>query len=134
MKSLKASEVMETHVETVQANASVREVAHQILASRYDGVPVVNEQDKPWGLISEIDILNAIQRGLDPDQTTVENIMSREVFTVNPQTEIKDIFELMKARTFHRYPIVDQEGILVGIISRRDILKAHFEPGCIESA
>jgi len=133
MKSLKASEVMETHVETIMANASVRDVALQILSARYSGVPVVDEQDKPLGVISELDILNAIKLGMDLDQTTAEDIMSKDVFTANPQTAIKDLIELMNARTFHRYPIVDQDGVLVGIISRRDILKAYFEPEFIES-
>jgi CBS domain-containing protein len=127
MKNLKASDVMTRPVVSARPKASARDVVLQLTTGLYSGMPVTEENGKIVGIITELDLLSAVAEGKELAKTTAEDIMSRDVVTVNPGTPVTDIIPIMQARNLIRVPVV-KGGKLVGIVSRSDILRALIEP------
>jgi len=127
MKNLKASDVMTRPVVSARPKASARDVVLQLTTGLYSGMPVTEEDGKIVGIITELDLLSAVADGKELAKTTAEDIMSRDVVTVNPGTPVTEIIPIMQARNLIRVPVV-KGGKLVGIVSRSDILRALIEP------
>ena len=127
MKNLKASDVMTRPVVSARPKASARDVVLQLTTGLYSGMPVTEGDGKIVGIITELDLLSAVTEGKELAKTTAEDIMSRDVVTVNPGTPVTEIIPIMQARNLIRVPVV-KGGKLVGIVSRSDILRALIEP------
>ena len=127
MKELKASEVMVKSVISAKRNASARDLALQLLTGYFSGIPVTDEQGKIIGVITEIDLLEAVKEGKELARTTAEEIMTRDVITADVNTAVSDLVKTMKENNIIRLPITNQ-GKLVGIVARCDILKGLLEP------
>lgn len=127
MKELKASEVMVKSVISAKRNASARDLALQLLTGYFSGMPVTDEQGKIIGVITEIDLLEAVKEGKELVRTTAEEIMTRDVITADVNTAVSDLVKTMKENNIIRLPITNQ-GKLVGIVARCDILKGLLEP------
>lgn len=127
MKELKASEVMVKSVISAKRNASARDLALQLLTGYFSGMPVTDEQGKIIGVITEIDLLEAVKEGKELARTTAEEIMTRDVITADVNTAVSDLVKTMKENNIIRLPITNQ-GKLVGIVARCDILKGLLEP------
>ena len=127
MKELKASEVMVKSVISAKRNASARDLALQLLTGYFSGMPVTDEQGKIIGVITEIDLLEAVKEGKELARTTAEEIMTRDVITADVNTAVSDLVKTMKENNIIRLPITIQ-GKLVGIVARCDILKGLLEP------
>lgn len=88
-------------------------------------LPVVDGEDN-WlvGIITDRDItVGAVALGLDPRTTHVEAAMTREVVTCLPDDVIHQAIELTEERQLQRLPIVDDDGRLVGIVTRNDLTR-----------
>lgn len=127
MKDIKASDVMSRPVVSARPKASARDVVLQLTTGLYSGMPVTEEAGKVVGIITELDLLTAVAGGKELVKTTVEEIMSREVVTVSPDTPATEIIQIMGDKNLLRVPVV-KEGKLVGIVSRSDILRSLIEP------
>lgn len=127
MKELKASEVMVKSVISAKRNASARDLALQLLTGYFSGMPVTDEQGKIIGVITEIDLLEAVKEGKELARTTAEEIMTRDVITADVNTAVSDLVKTMKENNIIRLPITNH-GKLVGIVARCDILKGLLEP------
>ena len=79
------------------------------------------------GIISEKDCLRVIvediYHNLPPNKGMVGNYMSRKVITVNEDTDVTEVANLFLNSNFRRYPVV-RNAKMVGLVSRRDILRA----------
>jgi CBS-domain-containing membrane protein len=60
---------------------------------------------------------------------TVEDIMTRDVELVRRDSDVHELEKLLLARKVHGVPVVDSEGVLVGVISQTDLLAWHFNTG-----
>jgi CBS domain-containing protein len=137
---------MTRDVITVQRDTPVRQVIQVLLDNRISGVPVV-EQGRVIGIVSEGDLIlrerAQRQRGsmaylaqqLFEDHAKLaeeyrkahgmlaEQVMTREVITCAPGTPVEEIASTMARRHLRRLPVVE-DGLLVGIVSRADVLRA----------
>ena len=115
---------------TFQPNQSIVEVIDTILEKRISGAPVLDENRKLVGMISEKDCLRLIiDRAYHnmPNQTsTVERYMTTAIRTVPPNLDIVTAANEFLIAPVRRFPVVD-DGILLGQVSRRDILRAARE-------
>lgn len=127
MKNLKASDVMTIPVVSARANASARDIVLQLTTGLYSGMPVTEGNGKIIGMVTELDLLDAVNNGKELSKTTASDIMTKEVITVPPETPISEIGKLMKEKNILRLPVV-KNGKLVGIVSRSDILRHLIEP------
>lgn len=148
-------EIMTRQVITVQEDDSVADAVAVLQAYQIAGAPVLNEQGRVVGVVSEADIIRLLDtfrwyqpllstldflhlyeskpRDIQADiekasQRKVQEIMSKEPETVLPETLIDDAAQIMYVTGYNRLPVVDRSGRLVGIVTRADIIASLYEP------
>lgn len=114
-----ARDIMTRNVCTIHPQASVREAAQILSSRRISGLPVVDADHCIIGIVTEADIIGKVNR----EGLSVADIMSRNVTVVSAETAVEDIATLLTERKIKRVPVVEQ-GKLVGIVSRADIVHA----------
>ncbi|MCX7716128.1 MAG: CBS domain-containing protein [Endomicrobia bacterium] len=119
---LKAKDLMTKDVITVKEETSVLELAKILYENKISGVPVVDENRKVVGVVTERDILSIIFSG-NVQYTKVADIMTKKVIKFSPETDIDKIALAISEHNIRRVVIVDENDKVVGIISRRDIIK-----------
>jgi CBS domain-containing protein len=88
-------------------------------------IPVVDSANakRLVGVLTDRDIaIRAVAEGRDGPTTSVGHVMTSEVRTSRPDTSVDDVMDLMAREQVRRIPIVDDRGILVGIIAQADIV------------
>ncbi|SHG68595.1 PAS domain S-box-containing protein [Thermosyntropha lipolytica DSM 11003] len=118
---MKVKEFMTRDVVCIDPDATLEEVAQIFLERKIDGVPVVDGEGKLVGLITKTHLIRAIKNHLSYD-SKVKDVMTVKLVTVTPEKEIKEIIEEYQ---IGRLPVVEQ-GRLVGIITRTDIMWAYY--------
>ena len=121
MKIRKAADIMTADVIKATKQMPLTEVMEILLKNRISGMPVVDEQGMLEGIVSEIDLVNSMLSG-NADETTVGEIMSTNITSFPPDATCAEMASCFTANRIRRVPIVDR-GQVVGIVSRRDILK-----------
>jgi CBS domain-containing protein len=109
----------------ISKTETVLEAAKLMADKNIGAVPVV-EGERVVGIFSERDIMNrVVARNLNPQNTTVDQVMTKELIVGGPDENIEQILVRMKQANIRHLPIVDN-GKLVGIISFRDLLQADL--------
>ncbi|HET7710455.1 MAG TPA: CBS domain-containing protein [Thermoanaerobaculia bacterium] len=104
------------------SGATVKEVAQAMSEQNVGAVPVL-DRDRLVGVFSERDIMSrVVARGLNPDQTTVRDVMTSEIVVAEADDTVSDALQKMHSRGCRHLPVV-REGSLVGMISLRDLLQ-----------
>ncbi|HVY63054.1 MAG TPA: CBS domain-containing protein [Planctomycetota bacterium] len=132
MNALKAADVMTRDVFTLQETATVREAATALIERRISGAPVVDAAGKLSGLLSEEDLIGVFYEGVsDLDRRPIgtctvlgSSLVTRKVVAVRPETALHDIAKKLLNLKIKRVPVVDAEHRVLGVVSRKDILKA----------
>lgn len=148
-ESVKAVDIMTKTVVTVQPDTSVQEAAKLMAVKEVSGIPVIDSIRRVVGVLSEKDFLSRMGSGgpktfmdvvarclaakgcpaLAIREKKVEDIMTSPAITVEQNTSLLEITTLFKAKKINRVPVIDQQGILTGIISREDIVHTSLIPG-----
>ena len=119
---MKLSNVMTGGIQTVAPQASLAEAAKKMASQDIGSLPVCGEGRKVVGIITDRDItVRAVARGMDPNQTRVDEIMTREVLSCPSSSEVEDACELMEKRQVRRLLVTDEHETPVGIVSLADI-------------
>ncbi|WP_353893056.1 CBS domain-containing protein [Proteinivorax hydrogeniformans] len=144
---MKVAEVMNKDVVSINKNATVEEATKLMIEKSVGGLPVVDDENKVVGMITEkdlllrhkefvpppyVDILGAFVYLEDPTRAnerlkkslsaSVEDVMSTPVFTVSPEDDTQLVLQFIVDHGYNRIPVEEEEK-LVGIVSRGDILK-----------
>ena len=143
---LKAKDIMTSDVITVKETTTLEDLARIIMQHHISGAPVVNDKGTVTGIVTENDLINQNKRlhiptilrlfdafiplgtsKLESDikrmaASTVEDIYTKEVVTVNEETPVDNIATIMAEKKIHLLPVL-KEGKLVGIIGKKDIIK-----------
>jgi CBS domain-containing protein len=116
-------EAMTTQPKSVESSTSVVDAARMMEAENVGSVPVV-EGGKLAGMITDRDIaVRVVGGGKDPQSTTVGEIASRELVTVDPQQDLDEALRLMAQHQVRRLPVVEEDGRLVGILAQADVAR-----------
>ncbi|MEX2264257.1 MAG: CBS domain-containing protein [Bryobacteraceae bacterium] len=94
-------------------------------------VPIVESHasKKLVGILTDRDLaLKIVAEGRNPNSTKIEEIMTRDPITCLPHDDIESALDTMQTHQVRRVPIVDEEGIVVGIIAQADIAIRMEEP------
>ncbi len=122
---LKAKEVMKTPVISAKKSASAIDVASQLVSGRFSGMPVIDEEERVIGVITEHDLLAQIREGNDLGKFIVEDVMQKNPITVDVNAPLSHVLDIMLENGILRIPVTD--GLrLVGIISRSAILRIEL--------
>jgi predicted transcriptional regulator len=103
-------------------------IAIELLSSHASGAPVVNDQDKFIGFVSEFDLLGAIESGKDLSQVTADQLMNKDHFVADESTTIADAIRFMKEKHLLNIPLVKQ-GKVAYSVTRHDLLRARIGLG-----
>jgi acetoin utilization protein AcuB len=92
---------------------------------RFRHIPVVNMHGKPVGIVSDRDILRAYVKGHDQDVRVepINTIMSKNVLTVFTDTAIRDAARVLFQERIGCLPVVDDQNVIIGLVTRSDILR-----------
>jgi len=140
-----ARDVMLSPVITVKSSAMVKEVAELLLEKRISAAPVVDDQGKLVGIVSEGDLLHRAEAGTERHRSwwlqgllgddvlaadfiraharKVSDLMTKRVITASPETPLHELAGLMEKNAIKRVPILEN-GQLVGIVSRANLIQA----------
>jgi len=117
-------EAMTPNPSTVQPTTSIAEAA-QVMKSEDAGVVPVVEGEQLIGMLTDRDIaIRIVAEGRDPNSTTVGDIASRQLVTIDPQQDIEEAVRLMGQHQVRRLPVVEEDGRLVGIVAQADVAQA----------
>jgi CBS domain-containing protein len=138
-------DVMTTDVITVDRTTPFKEIAELLVAHKISGAPVLGFGRKVVGVVTEDDLIAARDphagdrrrwtglRRYDSDHArylrlTAEQLMTPHAVTIHPDAGIAAAARLMSSEHIKRLPVIDLEGTLVGLVSRRDLLDVFCIP------
>jgi CBS domain-containing protein len=120
-KSVK--EVMTSNPATVEPSSTLVDVARTMKSEDAGIVPIV-EGGRLIGTVTDRDIaIRAIAEGKDPQSTTVREIASTDLVTIDPQQDLDEALRLMARHQVRRLPVVEEDGRLVGIVAQADVAR-----------
>lgn len=122
----KAKTIMITDVITVKKDTTIYDSVKLMLENNITGLPVVSEDMDVLGVVSEKDILKMLHDPSIDRKGPISNLMTAKVTCFDEESDLMEIGECFLKNDFRRVPIVSQ-GKLVGIISRRDLIKFIFD-------
>ncbi|MDQ2816086.1 MAG: CBS domain-containing protein [Actinomycetota bacterium] len=132
-------DVMTADVVAVRADASYLDLAAQLRTHRVSGFPVVDDDGKVIGVVSESDLLAAGTPGSEHPAfhhqhhhqqapPAAADLMTHPAVTIGSDEPVRRAAALMSAGKLRRLPVVDHGGRLVGILSRTDVLSVFARP------
>ena len=120
---MKARDIMQSNVLTADNWSSASKVAARMVAGRISGFPVTNADNAVVGIVTELDLIKALRAGKDLSTTLVDELMTLDVISVDAETSVEQVMEILEMQRIIRVPVVSG-GELVGIVSRGDVLRA----------
>ena len=137
-------DVMSTHVIAVKQDATFKEMAARLHEHRVSAFPVLDDDNKVIGIVSEADLLTkeALEGELPSVFHTVTRhretvkaaaltaaaLMTRPAVTIGPDEPVTHAARLMYSRRVKRLPVTAEDGTLIGIVSRADVLSVYGRP------
>ncbi|GHE62985.1 hypothetical protein GCM10018785_34940 [Streptomyces longispororuber] len=141
-------EVMTSEVVEARRETSFKDLARLLDRHRISGLPVVDHDDKVVGVVSETDLVrrqaaqpghvrvrrlrtpapprSALHAPAAGHAMTAEELMSSPAVTVHPEQRVADAARVMERHRVDRLPVVDEEDRLIGIATRRDLLRVFL--------
>ncbi|HSL64428.1 MAG TPA: CBS domain-containing protein [Gaiellaceae bacterium] len=115
-------ELMTSNPKAVETSTPVVEAARIMKQEGVGPVPVVEDGGKLTGILTDRDIaLRVVAEGKDPQSTTVGEIMSRDLVTIDPEQPLDEALRLMASHQVRRLPVCEEDGRLVGIVAQADV-------------
>jgi CBS-domain-containing membrane protein len=137
-------DVMSTHVIAVRQRAGYKEMAAMLRDQRVSAFPVIDDDNKVIGVVSETDLLaKEALEGTVPgtlqslprqhvrsqvNGVTAAELMTKPAVTIGPDKPVTDAARLMFNMRVKRLPVVSDDGTLIGIVTRSDVLSVYSRP------
>ena len=137
-------DVMSTHVIAVRQGAPYKEMAAMLHEQRVSAFPVINDDNKVIGVVSESDLLpkealeGTVPRTLlslarqsvrtQVEAVTAADLMTKPPVTIGPDEPVTHAARLMFDRRVKRLPVISDDGTLLGIVTRSDVLSVYRRP------
>ncbi|WP_244603577.1 cyclic nucleotide-binding/CBS domain-containing protein [Methanococcoides sp. AM1] len=130
-ENIQVKDVMTRGVVTVPMDSNAVEIARTMADNNVSAIVAIEENGETFGVISDVDILRKM-KDKNWEISSVEDIMSDLVETINPSSTVRDAADLMVNKKVHRLIVMSEETVgasyrPVGILSARDIIKQLFQ-------
>jgi len=145
---MRARDIMTRTVSTVRPDTRLAELANRLVAEHVSGMPVVNNDGRVVGVVTEGDLLRRCETGTEEHHgvwftlfrgpgrladeyvrshgRTVKDVMTPDVISVSEDTELSDVVALMTKQGIKRVPVLT-DGKLAGLVSRADLVRVLAE-------
>lgn len=118
------SSVMVKRVVTFKKDDSILKVAKKMADSNISCIVVAEKDKKPLGILTERDIIKKlVQHDKKIVDKKVNHVMTTPVMSVKPDDELVPVGDMMKKKRVRRFPVVNDKGKLVGLVTQTDILQ-----------
>lgn len=128
---MKVNEYFSRNVVSIKANESPLDAARMMREKNVDCVVIVDEKStklEPVGILTDRDIaIEIVAEEVEPTSVTVLDVFCRTLITVNVEDDLDESLTLMLSNGVHRVPVVDYDGVLIGIIAIDDYLEVMAE-------
>ncbi len=113
--------LMSDTVYTVKPTALVEDAAALMLDNGIGSVVVVDDSDRLEGILTSTDFVRIVAERQPKDRTPVAEYMTTAVETAGAQTLVADVADRMLGLGFHHMPVVDDDDVVIGMISTTDL-------------
>jgi predicted transcriptional regulator len=126
MESLQIKDYMNNYPVTFTEDMVVEEASLRFLKTKQIGGPVIDKNQKLVGFLSESDVMTKMLQTIYHNEHTsdVAALMRKDVLSVKPYDSVLELAQNMQANKPKVYPVVDDDGNLLGTICRNDVLQA----------
>jgi CBS domain-containing protein len=112
---------------TISAESTIQELVSALASNRVGALVVSNDGRKIEGIVSERDVVRAMPGDFSRlAELHVRDLMTVGVVTATPESVVDELMTIMTDRRIRHIPIVDQDGLLVSIVSIGDIVKSKI--------
>ena len=117
------SELMSANPCAIEADKPVAYAAKMMKDEDVGLAPIV-EGERLVGTLTDRDIaIRVVAEGKDPEQTTVREIASTNIVTIDPQQDLDEALRLMAKHQVRRLPVVEEDGKLIGVVAQADVAR-----------
>jgi CBS domain-containing protein len=116
-------DAMTSNPRSIESSTTVTEAARLMKAEDVGSLPIV-DGDQLVGMVTDRDaVIRVVAEGKDPQSTTVGEIASRDLVTVDPEQDLDEAMRLMAQHQVRRLPVAEEDGRLVGILAQADVAR-----------
>ena len=133
---MKVKEIMTPNAKAIWLTESLADAAQLMWENDCGVLPIIKDGRKVIGMITDRDICMAVaMRDSNPSSVSVEEVMTGQVYSLDPEDEVDYALEVMQEHKIRRLPVVNAEGELEGILSLNDVvLNAKTSDGALGSS
>ena len=118
--------IMEKQVQSAEKDTKAEMIASYMMEG-FGSVPIVDENNKLVGIVSEFDLLAALRKGKKLQDVAAEEILTANPVSVTQDTDVVTLMDVLQNNHLIRVPVLDNVGKLIGIVARRDLLRGYLQ-------
>ena len=118
--------IMEKQVQSAEKDTTAEMIASYMMDG-FGSVPIVDENNKLVGIVSEFDLLAALRKGKKLQDVAAGEILTANPVSVTQDTDVVTLMDVLQNNHLIRVPVLDNVGKLIGIVDRRDMLRSYLQ-------
>ena len=118
--------IMETQVQSATKDTKAEMLASYMMEG-FGSVPIVDQNNKLIGIVSEFDLLASLRKGKKLEDVTAGDILTENPVSVTQDTDMMTLVDVLQNNHLIRVPVLDNVGKLIGIVARRDLLRGYLQ-------
>ncbi len=126
-EDLTVNDIVNTRVQAVRLDLKGDKVASLLLKGA-GAVPVVDKSKQLLGVVSEHDLLVALDEGQAWGARTAQDLMSANPYSVRPETSLPTLVHVLTESDLLSVPVVNEANRFLGVVTRRDVVRAALRP------
>ena len=127
-EDLTVGDIVNKRVQAARLDMKGDRVA-KLLLKEGSNVPVVDQAKQLTGVVSEHDLLSALDEGQAWSGQTAKDLMTENPYSVPPETTLSTLIHVLTESDLMSMPVVNAGNRLVGVVTRRDVVRAALRPG-----
>lgn len=123
-----ARDIMSSKLIVAKEGMNIEDAVKLLVNNKITGLPVVDAKGRMIGILSEYDIIARVGKEKKLDSSLFKNdiVYTTQVESVSEDTSLQEILDRFIQLKCRRLPVLDRDGRLAGIISRRDVMKVLY--------